>query len=134
MNNLLRARIWPSFSPSCRLYPPGRSPLRDGVEPEAWRPRVSAPATYRSVRLGFDFGFWISDLRFLSTIDDIELTVQISPFVLWFSRAFQQIFNPHSAMRIPQSSTRWHTHLRGLATAIHKISGLGTGCVVDCRF
>jgi hypothetical protein len=48
MNNLLRARIWPSFSPSCRLYPPGRSPLRDGVEPEAWRPRVSAPATYRT--------------------------------------------------------------------------------------
>ena len=23
------------ISPSCRLYPPGRSPLRDGVEPEA---------------------------------------------------------------------------------------------------
>ena len=76
------------------------------------------------VRLGFDFGFWISDLRFLSTIDDIELTVQISPFVLWFSRAFQQIFNPHSAMRIPQSSTRWHSHLHGLATATHEISGL----------
>jgi len=37
MNDLLRPRIWPSFSPSCRLY-----------EPEAWRPRVSAPATYRS--------------------------------------------------------------------------------------
>ena len=29
MNDLLRPRIWPSFSPSCRLY-----------EPEAWRPRV----------------------------------------------------------------------------------------------
>ena len=29
MNHLLRPRIWPSFSPSCRLY-----------EPEAWRPRV----------------------------------------------------------------------------------------------
>ena len=53
-----------------------------------------------------------------------NLTVQISPFVLWFSRAFQQIFNPQSAIRIPQSSTRWHTHLHGLATAIHKISGL----------
>jgi hypothetical protein len=76
------------------------------------------------VRLGFDFGFWISDLGFLSTIDDIELTVQISPFVLWFSRAFQQIFNPHSAIRIPQSSTRWHAHLRGLATQIHETSGL----------
>ena len=37
MNHLLRPRIWPSFSPSCRLY-----------EPEAWRPRVSHPATYRS--------------------------------------------------------------------------------------
>ncbi|MGB6375890.1 MAG: hypothetical protein WBG24_04115, partial [Syntrophobacteria bacterium] len=37
MNHLLRPRIWPSFSPSCRLY-----------EPEAWRPRVSDPATYRS--------------------------------------------------------------------------------------
>jgi len=76
------------------------------------------------VRLGFDFGFGISDLGFLSTIDDIELTVQISPFVLWFSRAFQQIFNPHSAIRIPQSSTRWHAHLHSLATPIHEISGL----------
>ncbi|MEE8315338.1 MAG: hypothetical protein V3R70_02195 [Syntrophobacteria bacterium] len=37
MNHLLRPRIWPSFSPSCRLY-----------EPEAWRPRVSDPAAYRS--------------------------------------------------------------------------------------
>ncbi|MDH3557892.1 MAG: hypothetical protein OEV18_02875 [Deltaproteobacteria bacterium] len=42
---MLRPRIWPSFSPSCRLS-----------EPEAWRPRVflrlrsgqAAPATYRS--------------------------------------------------------------------------------------
>jgi hypothetical protein len=50
-SHLLRPRIWPSFSPSCRLYPPGRSPLPsglevlragsgDGVEPEAGRPRV----------------------------------------------------------------------------------------------
>jgi len=53
------------------------------------------------VRLGFDFGFGISDLGFLSTIDDIELTDQISPFALWFSRAFQQIFNPHSAIVDP---------------------------------
>ena len=37
MNHLLRPRIWPPFSPSCRLY-----------EPEAWRPRMSTPATYRS--------------------------------------------------------------------------------------
>jgi len=38
MNDLLRPRIWPSFSPSCRLY-----------EPEAWRPRVflrQAPRDY----------------------------------------------------------------------------------------
>ena len=47
----------------------------------------------------------ISDLGFLSTIDDVELAVQISPFVLWFSQAFQQIFNPHSTIPIPQSST-----------------------------
>ena len=37
MNGLLRPRIWPSFSPSCRLY-----------ELEAWRPRVLHPARYRS--------------------------------------------------------------------------------------
>ena len=67
MNYLLRPRVWPSFSPSCRLY-----------EQEAWRPRVSGPATYRSG----------------------------TPR------------NPHPAV------ARWHTHLRGLATAIHEISGL----------
>ena len=86
------------------------------------------------VRLGFDFGFGISDLGFLSTIDDIELTVQISPFVLWFSRAFQQIFNPHSAIRIPQSSTRWHRPLHGLATAIYKTSGLSAQSHAGCGF
>jgi hypothetical protein len=37
MNCLLRPWIWPSFSPSCRLY-----------EPEAGRPPVLAPGTYRS--------------------------------------------------------------------------------------
>jgi hypothetical protein len=37
MNRLLRPRILASFSPSCRLQ-----------EPEAGRPRVLAPATYRS--------------------------------------------------------------------------------------
>ena len=36
------------------------------------------------VRLGSNLGFGILDLGFLSTIDDIELTVKISPFVLWF--------------------------------------------------
>jgi len=37
MNHLMQPRIWPSFSPSFRLY-----------EPEAWRPRVLHLATYRS--------------------------------------------------------------------------------------
>jgi len=41
MNHLLRPRIWPSFSPSCKLY-----------EPEAERPRLSDPATYCSSSLG----------------------------------------------------------------------------------
>ena len=30
----LTAKVTP-LSPSCRLYPPGRGPMRDGVEPEA---------------------------------------------------------------------------------------------------
>jgi len=68
MNYLLRPRIWASFSPSCRLS-----------EPEAWRPRVSVPATYRSG----------------------------TPRV-----------------QLP-AVARWHAHLRGLATPIHEISGLG---------
>ena len=38
-----------------------------------------------------------SELGFLSTVNDIELTVQISRPVLQFSRAFQQIFIPQSA-------------------------------------
>jgi len=93
----------------------------------SWRPRVFLRQTPRDyardrqdrlplrrtvqVRLGFDFGFWISDLGFLSTVNDIELTVQMSRFVLRFSQAFQQIFIPQSAFRNPHSSTRWHTHL-----------------------
>ncbi|MGB7066397.1 MAG: hypothetical protein WBF55_14755, partial [Syntrophobacteria bacterium] len=52
-----------------------------------------------------------SDLGFLSTVNDIELTVQMSRFVLRFSQAFQQIFIPQSAFRNPHSSTRWHAHL-----------------------
>ncbi|MEJ2234953.1 MAG: hypothetical protein P8X67_13615 [Syntrophobacterales bacterium] len=43
MNHLLRPRICPSFSPSCRLY-----------EPEAWRPRVSVLRRTVQVRLGTD--------------------------------------------------------------------------------
>ena len=38
-------------------------------------------------------------------------------------------FNPQSEIRIPQLSTRWHVHLRDLATAIHEISGLNVACV-----
>ena len=33
-------------------------------------------------------------------------------------------FNPQSEIRIPQSSTRWHILLHGLATTIHETSGL----------
>ena len=44
------------------------------------------------VRLGFDFEFWISDLGFLSTIDDIKLTVRISPFVVWVRTSFSVNF------------------------------------------
>ena len=76
------------------------------------------------VRLGFDFGFWISDLGFLSTVNDIELTVQMSRFVLRFSQAFQQIFIPQSAFRNPHSSTRWQAHFHGLATSIRELSRL----------
>jgi len=66
-------------------------------EPEAWCPRLSVPATYRSgtPRLRS----WISDLGFLTTIYDIELNSSVWAFVLWFSGAFQQIFNPQSAFR-----------------------------------
>ena len=74
------------------------------------------------VRLGFDLGFGISDLGFLSTIDDIELSnsdIAICSLVQTnFSASFQ------SAIRNPQSSTRWHAHLRGLGTPIHETSGL----------
>ena len=81
MNDLLRPRIWPSFSPSCRLY-----------EPEAWRPQVflrqaQDKLTLRrtiQVRLGFDFGSRISDRGFLTTLMISNLIVQISLSVLWF--------------------------------------------------
>jgi glycopeptide antibiotics resistance protein len=97
----------------------------------SWRPRVflrqaQDKLTLRrtvQVRLGFDLGFGISDLGSLITIDDIELNSSdfaiCSPVLRSFSANFQ------SAIRIPRSSIRWHVHLRGLATAIHAISGLG---------
>ena len=100
MNYLLRPRIWPSFSPSCRLY-----------EPEAWRPRVFLRQAQDrlplrrtiQVRLGFDFRFRILDLGFLTTIDDIELNSSdfaIRSLVLKSSSVnFQSaIHNPHSAI------------------------------------
>jgi len=97
----------------------------------SWRPRVFLrPAqdklTLRrtvQVRLGLDLGFGISDFGSLITIDDIELNSSdfaiCSPVLRSFSANFQ------SAFRIPRSSIWWHVHLRGLATAIHAISGLG---------
>ena len=58
------------------------------------------------VRLGFDLGFRISDLGFLTTIDDIELNS--SDFAICslvftsFSANFQSaIRNPHSAIVDP---------------------------------
>jgi hypothetical protein len=55
------------------------------------------------VRLGFDFGFWISDLGFLATRDDIERNS--SDFTMCFQSlknfyaSFQSTFrNPHSAI------------------------------------
>jgi hypothetical protein len=53
-----------------------------------------------------------------------DATVQISPFALSLPKTIRQIFNPHSAIRIPQLSTRWHAHLHGLATSIHETSAL----------
>ena len=84
MNYLLRPRIWPSFSPSCRLY-----------EPEAWRPRV-----------------------FLRQAQDrlpLRRTIQVRLGTC--------------TLRLPGTRRKrlrcaWHAHLRGLATAIHEISGL----------
>jgi hypothetical protein len=58
------------------------------------------------VRLGFDLGFRILDLGFLTTIDDIELKnsdLAIRSLVLTiFSVNFQSAFrNPHSAIVDP---------------------------------
>jgi hypothetical protein len=88
------------------------------------------------VRLGFDLGFRISDLGFLTTIDDIELNSSdfaiCSLALTSFSANFQSAFrNPHSAIvdpvarppRLARMAGR-HAHLRGLARAIHEISGL----------
>ena len=93
MNSLLRQRIWSSFSPSCRLY-----------ELEAVRPRVSAPATYRSGTP--QLRFWISDFGFVPTIDHIELDVSDfavgSRVLTSFSASFQSaIRNPRSAIVDP---------------------------------
>jgi len=111
MNYLLRPRIWPSFRASSGVPSTGSGQAHS----------CDVPFRYASASI-LDFGFRNSDLLLQLMIQN--LIVQISPFVLWFSRAFLQIFNPQSAFRIPQSSTRWHAHLHGLATAIHETSGL----------
>ena len=83
MNHLLRPRICPSFSPSCMLS-----------EQEAWRPRVSAPATYRLGTPRLRSRIW--DFGFLSTIDDIELSNSdiaiCSQVQRNFSASFQSAF------------------------------------------
>jgi hypothetical protein len=104
MNHLLRPPIWPSFLAS------------SGVG------SCDVPFRYASGSIS-DFGFRISDFRLQQMI--WNSTVQISSFAFSLSKTFTQIFNPHSAIRIPQSSIRWHAHLHGLATAIHETSGLG---------
>ena len=74
------------------------------------------------VRLGFDLGFRISDLGFLTTIYDIELNTSGLAICSLVFRSFSTNFQ--SAIRIPQSSVRWHAHFCGLAAAIHETSGL----------
>ena len=79
--------------------PSGLEALRagsgDGVEPEAWRPRASAPATYRSgtVRLRS---------RIFDYIDDIELNS--SPFAICSLVPTNFSENFHSAICIPHSA------------------------------
>jgi hypothetical protein len=86
MNNLLRPRIWPSFSPSCRLY-----------EPEAWRPRVSAPTTYRTG----------TETNPAVPRDELPGGTLI-------------LFALAALRSVPQAGSQF----RGLATAIHEISWL----------
>jgi hypothetical protein len=95
-----RARIiWPSFSPNCRLY-----------EPEAWRPRVFLRQAQDrlplrrtgQVRLGFDFGFRISDLGFFITIDVTELNS--SNFAIRSLVLTSFFVDSQSAFHIPNSA------------------------------
>ena len=83
-------------------------------------PRVSVSATYHSgtPRLRF----WILDLGFLSTVNDIELTVQISRLFFDSHELFSRFpfRNPHSSTRWP-ARLAWasrHAHPHSLATAI----------------
>ena len=128
MNYLLRPLIWPSFLAS------------SGVGP------CNVPFRYASASI-LDFRFRILD--FLQQFMIENLIVQISPFVLWFSRAFCKISirNPHPEFRnrrpggtpilfalaplrsVPQAGSQFH----GLATAIHEISGLGPAAGEDPR-
>ena len=61
------------------------------------RPRVSHPATYRSGTP--QLRFRIAVFGFVTTVDGTELNSSDFAIVIWFSRAFQQILDPHSAIR-----------------------------------
>jgi hypothetical protein len=61
------------------------------------------------VRLGFDLGFGISDLGFLTTIAYIELNS--SNFSIRFLILTSFLVNFQSAIRIPQSLARWPARL-----------------------
>jgi len=138
MNDLLQPRVWPSFSPSRKPGVLGCSfdrTCRRGVRlrltrsPQVKSLRTSSPC---NVPLGFASAS-VLDLSFgLPPFMRVPgFGFRILPFVLWFSRAFEQIFNPHFAIvdrvalspRLARMAGR-HAHLHGLATAIHKTSGL----------
>ncbi|MGB7031096.1 MAG: hypothetical protein WBF29_06585, partial [Syntrophobacteria bacterium] len=111
MNHLLRPRIWPSFLASSGVPSTGSPRLRSPRLARDRRDRQDRLPLRRTVkvRLGFDVGFRIcpsdshpsggfpvSDLGFLTTIDDIELNsldFAIRFLVLRsFSVNFQSVF------------------------------------------
>ena len=77
------------------------------------RPQVSDPATYFSSMP--QARFWISEFGF--QIDDIAFKCSDS------TTDFLRLFSGFSIRNL-QSSTRWHSHLHGLATSICETSGL----------
>jgi len=76
------------------------------------------------VRLGLEFGFGISDIGFLTTIDEVELNSADFAICFLLLKSFSANFYLHCKIRIPQSSTRLPAHLRGLVTPIHEASEL----------